>query len=73
MKRNMGTTDRILRIGLSIILIAIALSTNLNITIKIILIILAIVFAITSIVGFCPLYIAFKFDSRKIDPLEKKQ
>ncbi|MEO0219350.1 MAG: DUF2892 domain-containing protein [candidate division WOR-3 bacterium] len=73
MTKNVGTTDRILRIGLSVVFIALALSTNLTTTIKVILILLAIVFALTSIIGFCPIYGVCKFDSRKIDPLERKK
>ncbi len=70
---NVGTTDRMIRIAISIVLIAIALTTNLPSIIKIIFFIIAIVFAITAIVGFCPAYKICKFDSRRIDPLERRK
>ncbi len=69
----MGTSDRMVRIAISIILIALALTTNLPSILKIAFFIIAIVFAITSIVGFCPIYKVCKFDSRRIDPLEKRR
>lgn len=73
MKCNMGTTDRMIRIAISIILVALALTTNLSNAIKIALFVISIALAITSITGFCLLYVPFKFDSRRIDPLERRR
>lgn len=65
MKSNMGSTDRIIRVVLAVV-VAILYFTNLiSGTAAIILGILAIVFLFTSVVGFCPLYAPFKFSTKK--------
>ncbi|MCA9953964.1 MAG: DUF2892 domain-containing protein [Ardenticatenaceae bacterium] len=65
MKSNMGSTDRIIRVVLAVV-VAILYFTNLiSGTAAIILGILAIVFLLTSAVGFCPLYAPFKFSTKK--------
>ncbi|MDT7879682.1 MAG: DUF2892 domain-containing protein [Candidatus Hydrothermia bacterium] len=73
MKNNIGTTDRMLRIALSIILIAFSISASLSFIIKTILIILSIFLIFTSIIGFCPIYKVFNFNSKRIDPLERRK
>jgi len=73
MKTNMGTTDRMLRIALSIIIIALIISVNFSIQIKTILFIISIFFVLTSIFGFCPIYRIFNFNTRKIDPLDRRR
>ena len=61
----MGSTDRIIRVVLAVV-VAILYFTNLiSGTAAIILGILAIVFLLTSAVGFCPLYAPFKFYTKK--------
>ncbi len=65
MKQNMGSTDRIIRVVLAVV-VAILYFTNLiSGTAAIILGILAIVFLLTSVVGFCPLYAPFKLSTKK--------
>lgn len=65
MKKNMGTLDRIIRVSL-VVLIAILYFTNvISGTWAIILGILAVVFLLTSLVGFCPLYLPFGISTRK--------
>lgn len=65
MKQNMGSLDRILRFIVSII-IGILYSTNyFSGTLGIILGIIAVIFLLTSILGFCPLYALFKFSTKK--------
>ncbi len=65
MKLNMGLADRIFRIVIAVF-IGITLLTN---VITGILAVLAICFAaillITSVLGFCPLYLPFGFSTRK--------
>jgi len=59
MKKNMGNTDKIIRL---IIVIGIAILYFTGVitgTIGIVLLILAGVFLLTSLVGFCPLYTLF--------------
>lgn len=64
MKKNMGTLDRIIRVSL-VVLIAILYFTNvISGTWAIILGILAVVFLLTSLIGFCPLYLPFGISTR---------
>jgi hypothetical protein len=67
MKKNMGDIDRSLRIvaaGLIVILYSIGFVTG---TIGTILLVLAGIFAITSFVGYCPLYKLFGITTRKLE------
>ncbi|MDY6847452.1 MAG: DUF2892 domain-containing protein [Chloroflexota bacterium] len=65
MKKNMGSTDKIIRIALAV-LVAILYFTNvISGTWAIILGVLAIVFLVTSLVGVCPLYQLFGISTRK--------
>lgn len=65
MKPNMGTTDRIIRAVLAIILAVLYFSGTVTGTLGIILLVLAGVFLLTSLISFCPLYAPFKFSTRK--------
>jgi hypothetical protein len=65
MKKNMGSLDRIIRLVL-VALVAILYFTNvISGTLALILGILAVVFLITSLISFCPLYVPFKISTRK--------
>ena len=63
MKKNMGTIDRIIRILLAIVVIILYITGSITGFAAIILGILAIVFIITSMIGFCPLYMPFKIST----------
>jgi small-conductance mechanosensitive channel len=65
MKKNMGSADRIIRILLAIVVAALYFTKQLSGTAAIILGIIAIIFLLTSAVGFCPLYVPFKISTRK--------
>ncbi|OGP88156.1 MAG: hypothetical protein A2031_01025 [Deltaproteobacteria bacterium RBG_19FT_COMBO_43_11] len=65
MKKNMGTIDRFIRIILTIVVIILYLTDNITGTAAIILGILAVVFVLTSLLGFCPLYVPFKISTIK--------
>ncbi len=56
MKRNMGNADRIIRFTLAAVIAALYFTNIVTGTLGIILIALAAVFALTSLVKFCPLY-----------------
>ncbi len=59
MKKNMGTTDRVIRV-----IIAVLFFTNiLTGTLGLILMALAGIFILTSMAGFCPLYAPFGFST----------
>jgi hypothetical protein len=63
MKKNMGSIDRIIRILLAIVVIVLYLNGSITGVAAIILGILAIVFILTSLIGFCPLYWPFKIST----------
>ena len=63
MKKNMGTIDRIIRILLAIVFIVLYLNGSITGVASIILGILAFVFIVTSLIGFCPLYVPLKIST----------
>ena len=65
MKKNMGTTDRIIRLILAAIFAILYFTGTVSGTLGIILLVLAVVFLLTSVVSFCPLYLPFKFSTLK--------
>lgn len=56
MKKNMGSTDRALRLIVAIALVVLYFSNILTGTLGIIALVVAGVFALTSLVSFCPIY-----------------
>ena len=56
MKKNMGTTDRIIRIILAAVVGFLYYNGTITGTLGIILLALAGVFVLTSLISFCPLY-----------------
>mgnify|MGYP001810786077 CR=1 FL=1 len=56
MKKNMGFTDRALRLIVAIVLVVLYFSNILTGTLGIIALVVAGVFALTSLVSFCPIY-----------------
>ena len=65
MKKNMGSADRIIRTILAIVVAVLYFTNQITGTVAIILGIIAIVFLLTSLVGFCPLYVPFRLSTRK--------
>jgi hypothetical protein len=63
MKQNMGSTDRIIRVVLAVVVAVLYFTNLISGTAAIILGILAIVFLLTSVVGFCPLSAPFKLST----------
>lgn len=58
MEKNMGNADRIVRIILAIIFGILYFTHSVNTILGLILFIIGIVFLLTSLIGFCPLYLA---------------
>lgn len=56
MKKNMGILDRVLRTALAVVIAVLYFAGSITGTAAIILGIFAVVFLLTSSVGFCPLY-----------------
>jgi len=63
--KNVGTTDRIIRFALAVLVAVLYFTGVLNGTLAIVLGILAIIFLLTSFLGFCPLYLPLKLNTRK--------
>ncbi|MBC6994767.1 DUF2892 domain-containing protein [Neolewinella lacunae] len=59
MKKNMSSTDRIIRVIIAAVLIGLFFANVVVGTLGIILLVLAGVFLLTSTVSFCPLYTLF--------------
>ena len=65
MKKNMGTIDRVIRFALALVVLILYLTGAISGVAAIILGIFALIFVVTSFIGFCPLYVPFKFSTRK--------
>lgn len=65
MKANIGLLDRIVRVGLVALVAVLFFTHQLSPVAAVILGILAVVFAVTSVVGVCPLYLPLGISTRK--------
>ena len=65
MKANMGTIDRAIRTALAILVGVFYFTGQIGGTTAIILGILAVVFLLTSLISWCPLYMPFGLSTRK--------
>jgi hypothetical protein len=59
MVKNMGNTDRIIRILIAVAIVVLFLTDVISGTPGIVLIVLAGIFLLTSFISFCPLYLPF--------------
>ena len=59
MKKNMGTTDRVIRIAIAAIIGFLYYNGTISGTLGIVLLGLAGIFVLTSFISFCPLYAPF--------------
>ena len=65
MTKNMGITDRGIRILLAIGVAVLILNGVISDLTAIILGIIALIFVVTSLIGFCPIYAPFRLSTRK--------
>jgi len=65
MKRNLSNIDRIARVVLAAVFAYLYFGGIMPGTIGLVLFVLGIVFVLTSIVSFCPIYAMFKFSTYK--------
>lgn len=56
MKKNMGSADRIIRLIIAAVIAVLFFTNIISGTLGIVLLVLAGVFALTSVISFCPLY-----------------
>ncbi len=59
MKKNMGSSDRLIRIIIAAVIATLFFTNVITGTLGIVLLVLAGIFALTSVVSFCPLYAPF--------------
>jgi len=67
MKKNMGTVDRVIRILLAVVVAILYFTNQISGTLAIILGLFAVIFVLTSFIGFCPLYVPFKLSTKKAE------
>ncbi|PKL79720.1 MAG: DUF2892 domain-containing protein [Ignavibacteriae bacterium HGW-Ignavibacteriae-4] len=66
MKKNMGSVDKILRIIIAVVVAVLFFTGVISGLLGTILLVLAVVFVLTSLVGFCPLYTIFGIKTCKV-------
>ena len=65
MKKNIGTIDKTIRILFAVLVVILYFTNVISGALAIILLILSAIFILTSIIGFCPLYLPFGISSCK--------
>ncbi|MFV5700892.1 DUF2892 domain-containing protein [Flavobacterium sp. XS2P12] len=65
MKKNMGSTDKIIRIAIAVIIAVLYFTNTISGTLALILGAFAVIFIITSFISFCPLYLPFGISTKK--------
>jgi hypothetical protein len=65
MKKNMGSTDKIIRILFAVVVAVLFYTKTVEGTLALVLGILATIMVVTSLISFCPLYTPFGLSTRK--------
>lgn len=65
MKRNMSNIDRLIRAIVAVVLVYLFIGDIVTGTFGIILVVLGAILLITSVLGFCPLYVLLKMSTLK--------
>ena len=65
MKKNMGKIDKLMRIIVAMVIGLLYLNNTISGMFGMVLIVLAMVFLLTSLINFCPLYLPFGIDTRE--------
>lgn len=60
----MGSLDRLLRLVAALVVTLLSMNGTLTGTLGVILMVLSVVFVLTSLISFCPLYLPFGIDTR---------
>jgi len=66
MKKNMGSVDKITRTVIAVVFALLYFTNVITGTLGIVLMVLAVVFLLTSLVSFCPLYAPFGLSTCKV-------
>nr|WP_290666278.1 DUF2892 domain-containing protein [Ardenticatena sp.] len=64
MPKNMGNWDRVIRILVALLFAYLYFSGTVTGGLGLLLLVIGIIFLVTSVVGFCPLYKVFNFSTR---------
>lgn len=67
MKKNMGSTDKTIRILIALVIAGLYFGNIITGTLGIVLLIFAVVFLLTSLISFCPLYTIIGVNTCKTD------
>lgn len=65
MKKNMGNMDKVLRVLATVVIAVLYYTGMISGTLAIVLLVLGVVFLLTSLIGFCPLYTIFSLNTCK--------
>lgn len=65
MKKNMGTVDKSIRTLIAIIIVVLYFTNIISGTLSLVLLIFALIFLLTSLISFCPLYSILGFSTCK--------
>lgn len=65
MKKNLGKTDKLIRLLLALLIGALYFTNIISGTLAIVLGVFAVVFFVTSFINFCPLYLPFGINTMK--------
>lgn len=71
MKSNMGKSDKLLRLLLSIVLLTLYLTNVISGTWAIVALVAAVIFSLTSFINFCPLYALLGLKTNHGKPVKK--
>ena len=72
MKKNVGSIDKVMRIILAVVIVTLAITHVISGTLSVVLLILAGILVLTSVISFCPIWLALGVSTSKKEP-EKKQ
>ena len=67
MKKNMGSADRIIRTVVAVVIATLYFTNIISGTVAIVLAVLGVIFILTSVVSFCPLYAIFGIKTCKVE------
>ena len=71
MKLNMGVIDRVLRVLIALVIGVLYWQNIISGTLGIVLLVLGGVFVLTSLVGFCPLYLPLKLSTKRETAIQR--
>ena len=65
MKKNMGRLDRTIRLVVALVFVLLVIARVIKGTAAIVLVILAAIFVLTTLLGFCPLYVPLRASTKE--------